>query len=344
MYSLKITIRRLFKDKAFSLINTFGLVIGISSFLVLFIHVSNEKSFDEHFTDHENIYRVTSVPGGLDNAAWARSIGIVHTAVKEIPEVEQATQFSHCNGGTIRIGETSFSQDNIMSVDKAFMQLFEVEPVVGNLSEISSPNTVFVTEDFARKYYGNLNPVGQIIKIEALQYTRDLGDYEIRGVVKNTHPKTHFRYELLISQKGGLQERFASLPSRKIQWTYNYFKLKNDADPKLVAAKVKAFYDGSSLKTTPGPQEYDFALFPMDDIHLKSDYRFELHESSSKINIGLFTLVSFVILMISLLNFTNLSVARLIKRSKELGLKRSIGAGKRQILWQVLTEVFIVGL
>ena len=92
-------------------------------------------------------------------------------------------------------------------------------------------------------------------------------------------------------------------------YAYNYFKLQKDTDPKLVADKVTAFYNNSSLKTTRGPQEYDFSLFPMDDIHLKSDYRFELRESSSKINIGLFVLISLVILMISLLNFTNMSIA-----------------------------------
>ncbi len=344
MYSLKITIRRLFKDRAFSFINIFGLVIGISSFLVLFVHVSNEKSFDKHFSGHQNIYRVTSVPGGLDNATWARSLGIIHSAAVEIPEVELATQFTHCDEGTIKIDDTSLSQKNIMSVDEAFIDMFEVKSVVGNLSEITQPNTVFISEDFARKHYGNLNPVGQIITMEALQYMRNVGDYEIRGIVKNTHPKTHFRYEMLLSQKGGMQERYTSLPNRKIQWTYNYFKLQKDADPKLVADKVTAFYDNSSLKTTRGPQEYDFSLFPMDDIHLKSDYRFELRESSSKINIGLFVVISLVILMISLLNFTNMSIAKLIKRSKELGLKKSIGATKRQIISQVLTEVFIVCL
>ena len=342
MYNLKITLRRLFKDKAFSLINIFGLVIGILSFLVLFIHVSNEKSFDKHIADHENIYRVISAIGGNDNADWARSLGIVHTASAEIPEVKLATQFSHCNAGTIKLGENTLVQDNIMSVDEAFFEMFDVQIIAGNVSEISKPNTVFVAEDFARKYYGNLNPVGQVIKIETLQYTRDLGDYEIRGVVKNTHPKTHFKYELLISQKGGLQERFDALPNRKIQWTYNYFKLQDGIDPKIVTDKVQAFYDASSLKTTSGPQEYEFSLFLLDDIHLKSDYRFELLESSSKINIGLFILISFVILAISLLNFTNLSIAKLIKRSKELGLKKSIGATKLQLVRQVLMEVFLL--
>ena len=342
MYNLKITIRRLFKDKAFSAINIFGLVIGISSFLVLFIHVSNEKSFDKHFTGHQNIYRVISAIGGNYNADWARSLGIVHIASAEIPEVKLATQFSHCDGGTIKLGENTLVQNNIISVDEAFFEMFDVEIITGNVSEISKPNTVFVTEDFVRKHFAGLNPIGELIDVQNLQYTRDLGDYEIRGIVKNTHPKTHFKYELLISQKGGLQERFAALPNRKIQWTYNYFKLQKDADPKLVADKVAAFYNASSLKTTPGPQEYDFSLLPMDDIHLKSDYRFELRESSSKINIGLFILISFVILTISLLNFTNLSIAKLIKRSKELGLKKSIGATKRQLVKQVLIEVFLV--
>ena len=342
MYNLKITIRRLFKDKAFSLINIFGLVIGISSFLVLFIHVSNEKSFDKHFTDHENIYRVTSIPVGRDNAIWARSIGIIHSASAELPEVKLATQFTHCDLGTIKLGENTFSQKNIMSVDEAFFKMFDVQVVAGDVTEISKPNTVFVTEAFARKHFGDQYPIGELIDVQALQYLSELGNYEIRGIVKNTHPKTHFRYELLLSQKGALHERYVSLLDRKIQWTYNYFELQNGADPKLVADKVQAFYNASSLRTIPGPQEYAFYLFPMDDIHLKSDYRFELRESSSKINITLFILISLVILIISLLNFTNLSIAKLIKRSQELGLKRSIGASSRQILAQVLQEVTVI--
>ncbi|MCA1760787.1 MAG: ABC transporter permease [Bacteroidales bacterium] len=218
LYNLKLTIRRLLKDKAFSSINIFGLVIGITSFLILFLYVSNEKSFDKHFDGHENIYRVTSIPGGLNNAPWARSLGIIHTASADIPEIELATQFSHCDVGTIKLGENSFQQNNIMSVDDAFIEIFGVEAKVGDLAEIAKPNTVFITENFAKKYFNGVNPVGQTIDVEALQYVRNLGNYEIRGIVKNTHPKTHFKYELLLSQKGGLQERFEQQPSQKTQW------------------------------------------------------------------------------------------------------------------------------
>ncbi len=343
MYNFKIIIRRLLKDKAFLLINIFGLVIGISSFLILFIHVSNEKSFDRQITGHENVYRVISSPVKSKDSPWARSLGIVHSASSEIPEVEQATEFIHCPVGTLKISDNSFQQNDIFWVDEAFIKMFEVKATVGNLSELEKPNTVFISEDFARKHYGNLNPVGQIIKFEAGQYKRDIGDYLIVGIVKNTHPKTHFKYELLASQKGSMQKTFeTTLPNLKVLWAYNYFKLQKGASPELVAQKLKDFWNKSSLKQEGGPSEFDFSLFPMDDIHLKSDFRFELRESSSKINISLFIIVSLIILLVSVLNFTNLTIAKLIKRSKELGLKKSIGANRLQIIRQVLVEVLIV--
>jgi putative ABC transport system permease protein len=341
-YNIKLTYRRIFKEKIFSAINVFGLIIGIASFLILFLYVSNEKSFDRHFNDHQNIYRVTSVPGGIESTPWARSLGFIYSATTEFPEVEEATQFSHCPVGTIKIGEQSFQQNDIMSVDEDFIHMFSVESVVGNLSEILKPNTVFISEDFAKKYFRNENPIGQTIEIDALQYVRNLGKYEIRGIVKNTHPKTHFNYEILLAQKGALQERYAGLPDQKVQWVYNYVKLKKGTSPTQVANKLLSVFDASSLKETRGPKDYQFSLVPLDDIHLKSDYRFELKESSSKINIGLFVIISFVVLLVSLLNFINLTIARLIKRSKEMGLKKSIGATQNQLIQQILVEVFMV--
>ncbi len=340
-YNVKLIVRRICQDKALSTISVVGLVIGIASFLILFLYVSNEKSFDKHFADYERIYRVTSIPEGLEETPWARSLGIVHPATATIPEIEKSTQFSHCKVGTIKMGAQTFQQNDIMSVDESFIEMFSVQSKMGDLSEVSKPNTVFVTEDFADKYFKNENPVGKTITIEALQYARNVGDYEIRGIVKNTHPKTHFNYELLLSQKGGLQERYEAQPNQKTQWIYNYIKLDKTSSPKQIEDKLLSFFDTSNLKETRGPKAYQFKLVPMDDIHLKSDFRFELNESSSKINIGLFVIISFVILLVSLLNFVNLTIAKLIKRSKELGLKKSIGATQSQLAVQIVSEVFL---
>ncbi|MCK4920723.1 MAG: ABC transporter permease [Bacteroidales bacterium] len=341
LHYFKYSIKRILKNLAFSGINIIGLAIGFTSFFVLFIYVSNEKSFDKHFNDYKNIYRVISVPVGND-IPWARSLGFIKEASVNIPEINEATQFTHCPIGTININEKSFQQKDIMSIDESFINIFEVESIVGDLAEISEPNTAFITEDFAKKYFSDQDPIGKTIKIEALQYVRDVGEFQIRGIVKNTPKKTHFNYQILLSQKGALQERYSSLPDRKIHWVYNYLKLKDNALPIHVADKILSVFNESNLRQIRGPKDYKFDLIPLADIHLKSDYRFELKENTSKINIGLFIIISFVILLVSLMNFINLNIAKLIKRSNEFGVIRAFGANKKQLIKQVLIEILVL--
>ena len=341
LYYCRISIRRILKNPFFTGINVTALAIGIASFYILFIYVINEKSFDKHFKEYERIYRVISTPAGIDTP-WARSLGFINGASANMPEVKDATQFSHCPLGTIKLSEESFQQEDIMSIDKSFVEMFAVESIVGDLAEISEPNTAFITEDFAKKHFNTEDPIGKIIKIESLQYMRNVGEFQIRGVVKNTHQKTHFTYQILISQKGALEQRFSSLPNQKIHWVYNYLKLHENAFPNQVSEKLQQTYNESSLHQARGPQDYNFSLIPLVDIHLKTDYRFELKENSSKINIGLFVFVSFIILFISLLNFINLNFAKLIKRSKEFEINRTFGAFKRQLTGQVLVETLLL--
>ncbi len=187
LHYFKYSVKRILKNLAFSGINIIGLAIGFTSFFILFIYVSNEKSFDKHFKDYKNIYRVSSVPVGND-IPWARSLGFINDASVNIPEVKEATQFTHCPLGTININEISFQQQDIMSIDESFINIFGVESMLGDLAEISEPNTAFITEDFAKKYFSDQDPIGKMIKIEALQYMRDVGEYQIRGIVKNAPP------------------------------------------------------------------------------------------------------------------------------------------------------------
>jgi putative ABC transport system permease protein len=340
-YNLKLTIRRVIKDKVFSGINIFGLVIGITSFFILFIYVSNEKNFDKHFSDYEKIYRVISKPSSA-NTARARGLLIIKEAAATFPEVEDATQFSHCPVGDIKIDNKTFQQEDIMSVDESFISMFSVESLVGDLSDITKPNTAFITEEFAKKHFKDENPVGKTIDIRALQYISYLGEYEIKGIVKNTPPKTHFNYQILLSQKGSLHKYHdPSQSDRKISWAYSYVKLKKVTSYSLVEDKFLAYYNQSDFKNKRGPKEFDFSLCSLTDIHLNSNHGHEFKENNSKINVGLFMGVSFVILIISLLNFINLSLAKLIKRSKELGLKKAIGANHSQLISQILFEVLL---
>jgi putative ABC transport system permease protein len=340
-YNLKLTIRRVIKDKVFSIINVIGLVIGITSFLVLLLHASNEKSFDKHFSDYERIYRVISTPKKV-NAPWARGLVFIKEASYTFPEVEEATHFSHSPVGEIAIDEKIFLQEDIMTVDEDFMSMFSVKSLIGSLKDISKPNTVFITEDFANRHFIGENPIGKTIDIRALQHGVGFGEFEIRGVVANTKPRTHFNYQVLLSNEGSIKEMiYPSLWKRKITWLYSYIKLKEGASPNFVADKLLAYFNESGFKQKPGPEEFDFYLTPLSDIHLKSDFEHEFQENTSKTNIWLLVAISGIILMVSLLNYINLSLAGLIKRYKELEIKKAIGANYIQIIRQILAEVLL---
>lgn len=344
LYNLKHTIRRIIKDSISSGFSLFGLTIGILSFLILIIHVLNEKSFDKHINDSQDIYRVHSVVELNLSTPWARSLGFVHEVASDMPEILERTQFSYCDMGMIKIDEHEYQQENLLSVDMGFISMFSVESIVGDLKELNKPNTLFISERVAKKYFKDENPIGKSIEIKALQYYRNLGKYEIKGVVKNSHPKSHFVYDILLSQKGGLSERYRTLPDSKVQWTYNYVKLRSGADPKLIADKIDGKFKASNLINTRGPKKYAFSLMPMEDIHLKSECKFELKKSSCKLNIGMFIIIALVILFVSVLNFVNLTIAKVINRAKEFRLKKSIGAKSLQVINQVLTEVLIFSL
>ena len=344
-YNLKLIFRRIQNGKGLFTINLFGLVIGITSFLILFLFVNNEKSFDKHIDDHQNIYRVHTIPEGSEITPWARSLGFVLPASRTLPEVEDVTQFSHSPEGTLKFGQQSLPVMDVLSVDEGFFRIFSIKMINGNYKEISKPNVVFISESTAKKYFKDEDPIGKTIELEDLQYDSKAGTFEIRGVVKDMHSKTHFRYDILTSQKGNLQKRFESLLPNysRTLYAYHYVKLKNNINPEEVANKYKGYFDEhcdvSNLNLVS--PDFNMNLQSITNIHLKSDYQFELKENSNKINVGLFVFISFIVLFISLFNFINLSIVTIIKRSKEFGLVKFLGANDRQFIFQILVEILL---
>lgn len=344
-HNLLFAIRRLINEKGYTLITLIGLVSGISAFLVLFLYVANEKSFDRHIPEHDRIYRAHTSPEGGEDAPWARSLGFIIPASENIPEVEEATLFAHSPEGMVKIEDRTIQLKDVLTVDENFFGMFGIRMISGDYREISKPNVVFITEEVARRYFGNDNPIGKTLEILELQYDQKLGHYEIRGVVESIHPKTHFRFDMLTSQKGGMQQRFDYIPSGRLQWTYSYVKLSKGANSTAVAGKYQKYYD-ANLKENMGypPVHHIISLMPIRDIRLKSAMRFELRENASRVNLNLFIVISFVVLLVSLLNFINLTIARIIRHSREFGLRKSIGAGLLNLTFQILAEVMVIVL
>jgi len=344
-HNLLFAIRRLINEKGYSLITLIGLVTGISAFLVLFLYVANEKSFDRHIPDHDRIFRVHTTPEGGEEARWARSLGFILPASENIPEVEEATLFAHSPEGVVKIDDQTIILKDVLTVDENFFAMFGIRMISGDYREISKPNVVFITVEMARKYFGHENPVGKTLEIIELQYDQKLGHYEIRGVVESIHPKTHFRFDMLTSQKGGLQQRFDYIPSGRLQWTYSYVKLSKGANLTDVSGKYQQYYDDNLKENMGYPPVYHItSLMPLTDIHLKSNMRFELRENTSNVNLILFAVIAIVVLLVSLLNFVNLTIARIIRHSREFGLRKSIGAGTVNLTSQILSEVLVITL
>ena len=339
VYNIRLTLRRMRQELGFLSIALLGLVTGISAFLVLFLYVHNETTFDKNIPDYKNIYRVQNTIEGGENSPWARSFGIIKPASQTFPELEELTQFAHSPEGTVKIGEKSFQFNDILSVDEGFFGVFSVKMKMGDYTEISKPNVVFISEEVAKKYFKGENPIGKTIEISNLEYDQKLGSYEIRGVVENMQQKTHFRYDILLSQKGTLQGCFEMLSESAVYFAYHYVKLRDNTSTKVLSDKYKNYFNASSLANMPGIPKYKFNLVPITDIHLKSNCKRELKPNSNNINIGLLRLISAIVLIFSLLNFINLSFAKIIKRSKEFGLRKFIGANNRQLILQIIVEV-----
>lgn len=245
--NLRLTIRRIKYEKGSFSISLFGLVIGITGFLILFNYVLNEISFDKHIPNYQNIYRVHSVSVGSEVSPWARSLGIILPASLTFPEVEDVTQFGRSPKGTAKIGDTSFQLNDILSVDEGFFRMFSVKMLIGNYTDITKPNVVFISEAVSEKYFKGENPIGITIELGDLEYDQKFGKYEIRGVVENMHSRTHFKYDIMTSQSGGLQETFKSLPNNAVLYAYHYVRLKDNLDPRKVADKYDKFYNASSI-------------------------------------------------------------------------------------------------
>jgi len=180
-HNLLFAIRRLINEKGYTLITLIGLVSGISAFLVLFLYVANEKSFDRHIPEHDRIYRAHTSPEGGEDAPWARSLGFIIPASENIPEVEEATLFAHSPEGMVKIEDRTIQLKDVLTVDENFFGMFGIRMISGDYREISKPNVVFITEEVARRYFGNDNPIGKTLEILELQYDQKLGHYEIRG-------------------------------------------------------------------------------------------------------------------------------------------------------------------
>jgi putative ABC transport system permease protein len=339
---IKIAIRQIFKEKAFSFVTIFGLAVGLTCVLNILLFVRDELSFDKYHVNADRIYRV--IQGG-DSEEQSSSLPFPTgpTLINDFPEfIEDYVRLFNFQASTLSIvydeGSThaAYNEPRFFFADSAYFKIFDHKFISGNpVRALNGPGLVVVTESTAQRYFGTTDAIGKTIRFEG-KY-----DLMVNGVIEDVPSNSHFKFDFVAS--------FASLPSLGFpipekNWYWNpvwtYVLLRENTQRNQVQDHLKDFvqkYYHPSLK-----DETELNLQPLENIYLYSRSEYEIGPMSDSRYIKVFSIVALVILLIALINFVNLSTARATDRFKEVGVRKVTGASNRRLLVQYLTEsVFI---
>ncbi|MBO6585346.1 MAG: ABC transporter permease [Gracilimonas sp.] len=348
---LKISVRNLLNKKGYSLINILGLAIGLATSLLIVLYVLNEWSYDKFHSNSDRIYRVvqtmTSEDRVEEQATTPFRLGPVLDA--EFPDhIEKTVRFFDMQEENHtflnREDQVSFRESNFYFVDSTFFDVFSAELIQGNPSEaLKNPLSLVISEDLASKYFGDENPIGQSLSYKGIR------DMTVTGVMKSWPEQSHMKIDLVASFTS-LNEIYASSPGYDRSWLWNpiwtYILAKDGADTGFLNSQLATLKDKyyRAYSGWPKDESVDIELQPITDIHLTSNRDQEMEVNSSITYIYILLVVAGFILLFACINFMNLSTARSMERSREVGMRKVLGGHKQQLFYQFIGESFLVTL
>lgn len=332
---LKIALRNLRKQKGHAFINIAGLAVGMACCLLILLYVQYELSFDQYHQNKNRLYRLaTRIQGAAFDNGIAKVNGPWGIAIKkEVPEVEDAVRFVIVGQILVGKGEKRFYENDGLYADSTALRAFSFPLLQGDArSALVAPNTMAVTRDFAKKYFGEINPIGQTLTLD------NRTEYLITALLDNVPSNSHFTFDFLLSLSGFTH------PQRDnwVQWNqfYTYLLLKENVSPQIVEAKIPAVLQRGMGEETAAR----FAPFlqPLPKIHLHSNLFREMAPNSDLAYTYIFSSVALLILIVAAINFINLSTAQGARRAKEVGVRKVLGSLRQQLVGQFLTEAVLL--
>lgn len=344
---LKIALRNIMKHKGISFINIVGLAIGISCSVLIMLFVTNELSYDKFHNKADRIYRLAvraSIGDTKINQTYSSS-QTFRMLLEDFPEIETGIKFLNLGRTPVIPDEKTFYESSFFAVDSAFYDVFSIPLIHGNPETVlKDPNTMVLSKNTALKYFGDINVVGKVIKVDFSSYG-GIVDFKITGVSENVPNNSHFHYDLLVSS--------ASFPTliNNTGWSANnfitYLLLQEGTSQEWFDEKLKEF-----TRKHMGEERFDewvaqgnyweYFLQPITEIHLNSDLNGEFEANGNKTYVYIFSVISIIILLIACINFMNLSTAKSSLRAKEVGLRKVVGSNRNKLISQFLSEAVLL--
>jgi putative ABC transport system permease protein len=336
---IKIAIRTILRQKGYSAINIIGLAVGIVCCLLIFMYVKDELAYDRFHEHSDRIYRIyrTHEASGGEVRSVARTNWLLSDILAaNFPEIEKSVRIARFEA-RIRYNDKDFVEPNFFVADPTVFDMFTIPFVHGDpATAVNEPFSIVITEETAQRYFGDENPIGKTL----------LYDYQhpftVTGVVTGFPQQSHFHFDLIAS----IESMKTLLSQAWFQhwgniWLYTYVLLSPGIDPATLEQQLASFMD-EHMPQAARTVNLQFHLQPVTDIHLRSHLDLELQQNSNIAYIYIFIIIALFILAIACFNFINLTTARSAGRSKEVGIRKTVGANRPQLIRQFIGESIVI--
>lgn len=339
---IKISLRLVTRNRTYSVINFFGLSLGLFAFILIYLYVSYELSYDSYHKNSDTIYRVYKQGESeyMGSNKFAVTQAPLASVIGQLPEVDYTTRILSSGNLLVTVGKESFFEDKYYAVDPEAFNMFTLDLAAGSKKGIlSNPKSVVLNETMAKKYFSSAeNAIGKTISAES--YT-NLGEFVVEAVIKDMPRNSQFTMSIIFQF-----EATVSLiqPGDLTSWNnsnyYNYVMFKPGADIAAAGAKVM-----ESVKSNFGddkPPEYKFQ--PLSNVYLGERINFDIGPTGSMSRIYIFLCIGALVLLIACINYTNMATARASKRAKEIGLRKVTGASRSELMLQFIGEAVFMSV